>query len=351
VRTARDLVGADRCSIFVLDREVEELVACLFDSRGVDQAQKAGGPRGQTQAAAPSQIRFSLNESSIAGVVAKTGQPANVADAYAHPSFNRTIDELTGYRTRSLLCVPLSNGEDTVAVAQLVNKLPKRPPAGGSDPLAGDWEAFSKEDEESVSAFGIFCGLALSKALYQEKITKSEFRLKVALETLAYHRRPSDQACQDLVASFQNNHMTGGIPDAGFDIADATQGSAGKEIMGTLNSFSFNPYSLIDKEMLQARFVVSMFINLDYTSKFHIPLDVLCRFTLTVKKSYRNEVPYHNFIHGVQVAHMMYMFLRSCSKGIFGRGWLTDIEGFALLTACLCHDLDHRGRDLCAGAS
>jgi GAF domain-containing protein len=59
----------------------------------------------------------------IAGYVASTGQTLNIQDAYLDPRFNSTIDKLTGYKTKSILCLPIlnENGE-CIAVAEAINK-------------------------------------------------------------------------------------------------------------------------------------------------------------------------------------------------------------------------------------
>jgi adenylate cyclase len=47
----------------------------------------------------------------------------NIPDAYQEPLFNRAVDEKTGYRTRSILCLPLLTSAGRVfAVMQLLNK-------------------------------------------------------------------------------------------------------------------------------------------------------------------------------------------------------------------------------------
>jgi signal transduction protein with GAF and PtsI domain len=43
----------------------------------------------------------------LIGETITTGRAVNVADAYLHPKFNRAIDMRTGYRTKSVLCVPI----------------------------------------------------------------------------------------------------------------------------------------------------------------------------------------------------------------------------------------------------
>ncbi len=59
----------------------------------------------------------------IAGEVADTGVPVNVADAYDHPSFSPDYDRRTQYRTKAMLCVPLKARGQTLGVIQVINKL------------------------------------------------------------------------------------------------------------------------------------------------------------------------------------------------------------------------------------
>lgn len=64
-----------------------------------------------------------LNNSGIAGHVFTTGEGVIIDDAYADPRFNRTIDEQTGFVTRSVLCVPIRTAKgDVIGVAQALNK-------------------------------------------------------------------------------------------------------------------------------------------------------------------------------------------------------------------------------------
>jgi HD-GYP domain-containing protein (c-di-GMP phosphodiesterase class II) len=69
-----------------------------------------------------------LNERSIAGYVALTGKPVNVPDCYHLPpecpyKVSRSFDEKSGYRTKSVLVVPMRDHQNTVIGAvQLINK-------------------------------------------------------------------------------------------------------------------------------------------------------------------------------------------------------------------------------------
>src|SRR5436190_5905904 len=55
-----------------------------------------------------SEIRLPIGKG-LAGTVAETGEPVILHDAYDDPRFDRTSDQRTGYRTRSMLCVPIKN--------------------------------------------------------------------------------------------------------------------------------------------------------------------------------------------------------------------------------------------------
>jgi GAF domain-containing protein len=61
--------------------------------------------------------------SGIAGFVASTGQALNIPDAYLDARFNSTIDQITGYKTKSILCLPILNENgQCIAVAEAINK-------------------------------------------------------------------------------------------------------------------------------------------------------------------------------------------------------------------------------------
>ena len=72
----------------------------------------------------------------------------NVVDAYEEPLFNRAVDNATGYRTKSILCMPMTNGAGEVfAVMQLLNK------DGGSP--------FEADDERRFRDFASRLGVIL----------------------------------------------------------------------------------------------------------------------------------------------------------------------------------------------
>jgi len=100
-----------------------------------------------------------LDPKSIAGYVALSGQIVNVADAYQLPpgtpyTISRSWDQRSGYRTKSVLVVPMRDHQGTViGVVQLINK--KRDAKTVLRPVALVEEAvvpFTSVDEELVSS-------------------------------------------------------------------------------------------------------------------------------------------------------------------------------------------------------
>lgn len=79
-----------------------------------------------------SEFTIPIDHNSIAGHVALTGQIVNLEDAYFPPpesnfQINKSFDQETGYRTKSMVVVPMKNQKDEViGVLQLINRKPKR---------------------------------------------------------------------------------------------------------------------------------------------------------------------------------------------------------------------------------
>jgi signal transduction histidine kinase len=99
-----EAVDADRATLYLLDDRHDELVSRIV------------------QGAAVRQIRLKMGQG-IAGHVAATSKTLLVNDPYADPRFNPELDLTSGYRTRSILAVPMKNHLGrTIGVVQVLNK-------------------------------------------------------------------------------------------------------------------------------------------------------------------------------------------------------------------------------------
>ncbi|XP_072025380.1 cGMP-specific 3',5'-cyclic phosphodiesterase-like [Amphiura filiformis] len=103
-----------------------------------------------------------------------------------------------------------------------------------------------------------------------------------------------------------------------------------------LYDFKFSDFDLSEDQTIQAS--LRMFLDCNLVTEYHIPYEVLCRWLLSVRKNYR-PVIYHNWRHAFNVAQTMFAMFKSGKMEKF----LSKLELFVLLVACLCHDLDHRG--------
>ena len=54
--------------------------------------------------------------------MADTAQTLNVNKAYEDERFNPAIDEQTGYKTKSILCMPILIRGTVIGVIQMINK-------------------------------------------------------------------------------------------------------------------------------------------------------------------------------------------------------------------------------------
>lgn len=108
------------------------------------------------------------------------------------------------------------------------------------------------------------------------------------------------------------------------------------EVKAALRLPSFDSYDWSDSDVIHL--MQTMFIELGFTHKFHIPMDTLREWLYEVYKHY-NEVPFHNFRHCFCVAQMMYAITRQAN--LISR--LGELECLILLVSCICHDLDHPG--------
>lgn len=67
-----------------------------------------------------SEVRIKVGEG-IAGTVARTGEPILVRDVRQDSRFSQKIDEMTGFVTRSLICLPLKIRASVIGVIEVVN--------------------------------------------------------------------------------------------------------------------------------------------------------------------------------------------------------------------------------------
>jgi HD-GYP domain-containing protein (c-di-GMP phosphodiesterase class II) len=129
-----------------------------------------------------------IDHSSLAGFVASTGQVLSIPDAYQIPpeapyGFNKSYDRKSGYRTRSILMVPLMvRRQRVIGVLQIINALDE----------CGAVVPFSPMDEMLGGFFANAAAIALERASMTREIILRTMRmaqLRDPRETAAHVNR------------------------------------------------------------------------------------------------------------------------------------------------------------------
>ncbi len=138
---ATKMLNADRATLFLNDEKTNELFSRVAMGEGIGE------------------IRLP-NTAGIAGSVFSSGKTMNIPFAYADLRFNPAFDKQTGYFTRSILCVPITNKVGKViGCTQVLNK------KGGR---------FTDEDESRLKAFTQQVAIALENAKLFDDVSKSK---------------------------------------------------------------------------------------------------------------------------------------------------------------------------------
>ena len=147
----RDILGADRCSIFIHDRLHNELWTKV--AHGVEEVIRIPDSKG------------------IAGFAFLSSEVQIVVDAYNDFRFNQDVDRKTNYQTRTILAVPLlgSNGE-VLGVFQALNK------------KSG---IFTHLDAELLELISNYVSAGFENALLLESVQSSRRKLIEKLSTAA----------------------------------------------------------------------------------------------------------------------------------------------------------------------
>ncbi|NCQ18844.1 MAG: GAF domain-containing protein [Ignavibacteria bacterium] len=151
VEVAANSLDAERATLFILDSQKKE----LWSKSGIGIHQK--------------EIRISI-DSGIAGEVAQSNSYQIIDDPYSHPKFNKKVDKVTGFKTRNILCVPMTNiNGDVIGVFQILNK---------KEGL------FTSDDAQFLSAMAVSTGIAIENSLLREELKNQLEKVKTTYDEL-----------------------------------------------------------------------------------------------------------------------------------------------------------------------
>jgi signal transduction histidine kinase len=111
MKFSEEFINAEASSIFELDEETDELFIRVARGEKKDSIKK---------------VRLKLGEG-IAGLVAKTGDPVVVQETDKENRFSNKYDQMSGFKTRSLICVPLILRDKPIGAIEVLNKKNREP--------------------------------------------------------------------------------------------------------------------------------------------------------------------------------------------------------------------------------
>jgi adenylate cyclase len=197
---AKELMNADRSTLWLIDRDRQELWTKITQDNG-----------------STKELRVPVGKG-FAGIVAASGKKLNIAfDLYYDPDSDtaKKLDQQNGYRTCSLLCMPVFNADQQlIGVTQLVNKkktgdFPPYNPAAW--PKAPDCfqASFDRNDEEFMEAFNIQAGVALQNAQLFATVKQQEQMQRDILRSLSNGVVSTDKAGLIIAANESAKRLLG----------------------------------------------------------------------------------------------------------------------------------------------
>ncbi|TSK28129.1 Rod cGMP-specific 3',5'-cyclic phosphodiesterase subunit alpha [Bagarius yarrelli] len=256
--------------------------------------------------------------------VAENGLICNIMNAAQDDFFNfqkEPLDE-SGWTIKNVLSLPIVNKkEEIVGVATFYNRKDGKP--------------FDEMDETLMESLTQFLGWSVLNTDTYDKMYKLENRKDIFQDMVLYHVKCRKDEIQNILNTRQ---LYGKEPDECEE--DELENILAETLLDPKKSeiFEFHFCDFEHSELDLVKCGISMYYELGVVDKFHIPREVLVRFVYSVSKGYR-RITYHNWRHGFNVGQTMFTLLMTGDL----KRYYTDLEAMAMVTAGLCHDIDHRG--------
>jgi 3',5'-cyclic-nucleotide phosphodiesterase len=273
---AKTLVGADRASVFTLEPGATELTSLIVDG-----------------AKLPAKLPLTKG---LAAIAVKTKKPVVENHCYKNSDFNPDVDRESGYRTESLIALPILDSSDNVlGVVELLNKK--------SGP-------FTPSDVETVSAFTAFASVALQNSRVTAAVPEA---VGVEAEMMKLVS-PAERSSYEIpIALLLTEQQKATVLSVNCFAPDFKGVGHYKQVFFFYKLFNFFDLFKITSEQF-----------------FIFIWEISSRYTTT---------PYHNWTHACDVTQCIVFMLYTARLGEAYQAW----ELFTLITASICHDTNHRG--------
>lgn len=277
LKNAKKVINADRSSLFIYDDVVEALTTYITDGEGL-----------------PQTITI---KNGIAAFSVTKKEAVILNDPYHDPRFNKFVDLKTGYKTKSILSVPIVSSEGGVlGVVELLNKK-----EGG----------FTQDDLLVLQSMTSLIAITLEKKKLKEITERGHTELELSkwignFERLSFHT-PSK-------LTFTTQKMK--------------------------NLFKLNFFCIEYNGIGLFKVAFSVFTSFHLLENFNITSELFFTFLYKLRSLY-NDSPYHNMIHAIDVLqYYAYQIKMASIDKVFN-----SLELLAICVASICHDVGHRGFD------
>ena len=226
MQAASKLLGADRGTLLLSDDKTGELWSRFAEGLEIKE------------------IRMP-KDAGIAGAVFTTGGTVNIEDAYLDARFNQDVDRATGYRTRSILAVPVVGKKgQRIGVVEVLNKV------GGP---------FNAKDEIRLRAFAAEIGISLDNSrLFDEVRQVSNYNESILKST------------SNGLITINDEGRVASINQAGLELLGVADDSAlvGGSVCHTIEGSLGNQNPWLIEALVKARDTQARQINIDHTLRW-----------------------------------------------------------------------------------
>uniref|UniRef100_A0A8C7FM20 Phosphodiesterase n=1 Tax=Oncorhynchus kisutch TaxID=8019 RepID=A0A8C7FM20_ONCKI len=190
---------------------------------------------------------------------------------------------------------------------------------------------FDQQDATLMKSLTQFLGWSVRNTDAYDKWNKPENRKDIFQDMVLYNIKCRTNKTQNVLREGKEPHE---CEEADLEalLSEVLPPSTKSEI------FKFHFCDFEHSHLDLVKLGIKMYYELGVVDKFHVPRETLTRFCYSLSKGYR-QITYHNWSHGFNVGQTMFTLLMTGDL----KRYYTDLETMAMVTAGLCHDIDHRG--------
>ncbi len=186
VDAARAMSNADAGTLYIVSKDKKRLSFRILQNETLKTRMKGVGNFEKAMPDVPLYKGERPNYSNVSSYVAITGKTINVQDVYKANGFDftgpRDYDAATGYRSKSMLVIPLQNHEgDIIGVLQLLN---------AKDPETGELVPFSAEYEDLIASLASQAAIALTNTQLIQDLKKLFYAFIKSIATAIDEKSP-----------------------------------------------------------------------------------------------------------------------------------------------------------------